>query len=122
MHLTLFRPLASSQPIKNTFDDCGRGLGPVFVAMLISNLGGRTIAFNISVIGWMLCGVLNLLLYFTVEMDEADVQNRFADSLHQLTGYSLEETLQQGPDDSDPLLCTRRRQHPTPNNPQGGVV
>lgn len=42
--------------------------------MLIANLGGRTVAFNIAVFGWILCGVFNLLLYFTVLGDEAAVE------------------------------------------------
>eukprot|EP00549_Striatella_unipunctata_P026009 CAMPEP_0118673436 /NCGR_PEP_ID=MMETSP0800-20121206/317_1 /TAXON_ID=210618 ORGANISM="Striatella unipunctata, Strain CCMP2910" /NCGR_SAMPLE_ID=MMETSP0800 /ASSEMBLY_ACC=CAM_ASM_000638 /LENGTH=475 /DNA_ID=CAMNT_0006568491 /DNA_START=427 /DNA_END=1851 /DNA_ORIENTATION=- len=36
----------------NTFDDFGRGLGPVFVAMLIVQIGGRRQAFNVGVLGW----------------------------------------------------------------------
>jgi len=58
----------------NTFDDFGRGLGPVFVAMLIANLGGRTPAFNVGVLGWVVCGIFNLLVFFFVERDEHNVQ------------------------------------------------
>ncbi len=58
----------------NTFDDFGRGLGPAFVAWMIENLGGRTRAFNIGVIGWALCGILNLMLFCTVERDEEKVR------------------------------------------------
>jgi predicted MFS family arabinose efflux permease len=65
--------------IFNTFDDFGRGLGPVFVAMLIVRLGGRTPAFNIGVTGWLLCGIFNLLVFFTVEKDEENVQDIIRD-------------------------------------------
>lgn len=58
----------------NTFDDFGRGLGPAFVAWMIENLGGRTRAFNIGVLGWTLCGILNLMLFCTVERDEEKVR------------------------------------------------
>jgi len=58
----------------NIFDDFGRGLGPVFVAVLIANLGGRTPAFNVGVLGWVVCGILNLLVFFFVERDEQNVQ------------------------------------------------
>jgi len=57
----------------NTFDDFGRGLGPAFVAWMIENLGGRTRAFNIGVTGWILCGILNTMLFCTVERDEEKV-------------------------------------------------
>jgi MFS family permease len=65
----------------NTFDDFGRGLGPVFVSVLISRLGGRTPAFNVGVIGWMVCGLFNLSVFFTVERDERIVQATLASSL-----------------------------------------
>mmetsp|Transcript_14837 Transcript_14837/g.24027 ORF Transcript_14837/g.24027 Transcript_14837/m.24027 type:complete len:145 (-) Transcript_14837:48-482(-) len=58
----------------NTFDDLGRGLGPAFVAYLIERLGGRRNAFNVGICGWILCGVLNGLLFFTVEADEEKVR------------------------------------------------
>ncbi|KAL7500308.1 hypothetical protein ACHAWT_008251 [Skeletonema menzelii] len=58
----------------NTFDDFGRGLGPAFVAWMIENLGGRTRAFNIGVLGWILCGILNTMLFCTVERDEEKVR------------------------------------------------
>jgi hypothetical protein len=50
------------------------GLGPVFLAQLIVHLGGRTPAFNVGVFGWALCGILNLLIFFTVVPDERKVQ------------------------------------------------
>jgi MFS family permease len=53
----------------NTFDDFGRGLGPVFVASLIIALGGRQKAFNVGVAGWILCGLFNLCIFFTVKAD-----------------------------------------------------
>ena len=66
------RPNARGQAfaLLNTFDDFGRGLGPVFVAMLIINLGGRQTAFNVGIGGWILCGIFNLCMFFTVKEDE----------------------------------------------------
>lgn len=58
----------------NTFDDFGRGLGPAFVAWLIERLGGRRTAFNVGISGWVLCGLLNGCLFFTVEADEEKVR------------------------------------------------
>lgn len=61
----------------NTFDDFGRGLGPVFVAGLIVSLGGRQAAFNVGVAGWVLCGLFNFCIYFTVMSDEAKTRIMF---------------------------------------------
>merc|ERR1719354_414826 len=63
----------------NTFDDFGRGLGPLFVAMLITGLGGRRIAFNVGVAGWVFCGIFNFCIYFTIKKDEEATQNGFLD-------------------------------------------
>jgi MFS family permease len=65
----------------NTFDDMGRGLGPVFVAGLIVQLGGRSQAFNIGVLGWIVCGIMNLFVFFTAYKDERHVQITVAESL-----------------------------------------
>jgi MFS family permease len=59
--------------IFNTFDDFGRGIGPVFIAQLILLFGERTRAFNIGVAGWILCGILNSLMYFSVLKDEHNI-------------------------------------------------
>lgn len=56
--------------IMNTFDDFGKGLGPVFLAKMITTMGGRTIAFNVGTLGWVVCGILNILIYFTATSDE----------------------------------------------------
>lgn len=65
----------------NTFDDFGRGLGPVFVAVLIQKMGGRTPAFNVGVLGWMLCGIFNLCVFWTVVRDEDKLQQSIAEGL-----------------------------------------
>ena len=81
----------------NTFDDFGRGLGPVYVAILIRTLGGRAPAFNVAVLGWVLCGLSNLMTFYTVSMDEDRVQSIVAsdlapvDSLAGMTGEQTEE-------------------------------
>ncbi len=79
----------------NTFDDFGRGLGPVFVAMLIINLGGRQIAFNVGVGGWILCGIFNLCIFFTVREDEEKARSAFHQryaSILQTSNSSSEST------------------------------
>jgi predicted MFS family arabinose efflux permease len=58
----------------NVFDDFGKGLGPYLVSLLIVKFGGRTRAFNIGVSFWILCGLANLAIFFTVVRDEQRVQ------------------------------------------------
>jgi predicted MFS family arabinose efflux permease len=64
--------------LMNTFDDFGRGLGPVFLALLITSAGGRTPAFNLGTMGWVMCGILNIAVFFTAERDERRVQATLA--------------------------------------------
>jgi MFS family permease len=56
--------------LHTTFDDLGRGLGPAFVAWMIEKMGSRRRAFNVGAGGWMVCGLLNGLLFCTVNVDE----------------------------------------------------
>jgi MFS family permease len=68
----------------NTFDDLGRGLGPVLVATMISRFGSRLPAFNVGVFGWIICGVLNICVFFTVRYDERIIQSKLAANLSQM--------------------------------------
>jgi predicted MFS family arabinose efflux permease len=80
-NVTLPQTRGQAFALFNTFDDFGRGLGPVFVAILISRLGGRTTAFNVGLVGWVACGLVNLCIFFTVERDENKTQEVFAQGL-----------------------------------------
>jgi len=68
----------------NTFDDFGRGLGPMFIAMLIRTFGSRRKAFNVGVGGWILCGFINGALFCTVVRDEGYVQDVVASRMMML--------------------------------------
>lgn len=58
-------------------DDIGKGLGPVFIVQLLQACNGdRTKAFNIAIYFWIFCGVILLMLTFTVIQDEINVQNK----------------------------------------------
>jgi len=73
-NVTLPNARGQAFALLNILDDFGRGLGPAFVAVLIERLGGRRRAFNVGITGWILCGILNGLLWFTVERDEEVVR------------------------------------------------
>mmetsp|Transcript_29962 Transcript_29962/g.80103 ORF Transcript_29962/g.80103 Transcript_29962/m.80103 type:complete len:236 (+) Transcript_29962:279-986(+) len=59
--------------IFNLTDDMGKGLGPFLVSSLIGITGSRIAAFNIATMFWVLCGVANLLLAYTITKDVAKV-------------------------------------------------
>lgn len=65
----------------NLFDDLGKGLGPALVAFWIVQLGGRKPAFNMALLCWLLCGILNLLIFFTVAKDETRVHMAISRSM-----------------------------------------
>ena len=77
-NVTLPRSRGQAFALFNLFDDFGKGLGPFFVSLLIVNFGGRLQAFNVGVLGWILCGVANLAIFFTVAHDEHVVQTTLA--------------------------------------------
>ncbi|VEU40537.1 unnamed protein product [Pseudo-nitzschia multistriata] len=73
-NVTLPRARGQAFALFNLFDDLGKGLGPYLVSLLIVGCGGRRAAFNTGVLGWVLCGVANLAMFFTVARDERAVQ------------------------------------------------
>jgi MFS family permease len=78
-NVTLPRARGQAFALFNLFDDFGKGLGPYFVSILITQMGGRRLpAFNVGVCGWILCGLANLAIFFTVKQDEATVQTTLA--------------------------------------------
>jgi MFS family permease len=81
-NVTLPRARGQAFAVSNLFDDFGKGLGPFFVSILIINMGGRLPAFNIGILGWLACGLLNSAIFFTVQHDEAAVQAAVVAQLH----------------------------------------
>lgn len=79
-NVTLPRARGQAFALFNLFDDFGKGLGPFFVSLLIVRFG-RTLAFNIGVLGWIFCGIANLAIFFTVAHDEHEVQTTLAAEL-----------------------------------------
>jgi MFS family permease len=75
-NVTLPNARGQAFALLNTFDDFGRGLGPVFVANLIMGLGSRQAAFNVGIFGWILCGIFNFFIFCTVEADEETKKQR----------------------------------------------
>lgn len=66
-------------------------LGPLFVAKLITDVGGRSRAFNLSVLGWLLNGVINSFVFFFVSTDERRVQMDLQASMGKYESVHTEE-------------------------------
>ena len=81
-NVTMPRDRGKAFALFNLFDDFGKGLGPYFVSLLIVHFGGRQSAFNAGVFGWIMCGVANIAIFFTVAPDEHKVQSRLATQMH----------------------------------------
>jgi hypothetical protein len=110
-NVTLPQARGTAFALFNTFDDFGRGLGPVFVAKLITSMGGRTPAFNIGVFGWILCGLFNLCMFCTVRKDERNVQTTIAANLAKRrteVGNGDSDTKAQAPEIPSSSTATRR--------------
>ncbi len=75
-NVTLPNARGQAFALLNTFDDFGRGLGPVFVAALIVSLGGRQAAFNVGIAGWVFCGIFNCCMFWTIKSDEENIKSR----------------------------------------------
>lgn len=63
-------------------DDLGKGLGPALVSLLITSFDRQT-AFNISLIGWIIGGVLSLSMIFFVAQDEDRVQQQLREQMRE---------------------------------------
>ena len=59
-------------------DDIGKGLSPMLAAALIGAAGGRTQAFNWTMVGWLLCGLILFGMMLTVDGDVRRMHKRLA--------------------------------------------
>ena len=52
-------------------DDLGKGLGPALVSLLITTFDRQTaFNFNISLVGWIIGGILSLMIMMFVKTDK----------------------------------------------------
>merc|ERR550537_786795 len=55
----------------SVLDDLSKGFGTLFVSMIVRLVGGRAIAYQLSLLLWVFTGVALLYTWFTYEEDEA---------------------------------------------------
>lgn len=69
MNVTLPETRGSAFALLTLFDDLGKGLGPLWVSLIIEATGSRVKAFNYSICGWFGCAFILLLMMRTVRHD-----------------------------------------------------
>ncbi len=62
----------------NLSDDLGKGFGPAVISLFIVAFG-RLVAFNISILFWVLCGALYLVMVITFPRDEEALNRLLAE-------------------------------------------
>lgn len=74
VNVTLPETRGRANAFLGVIDDLGKGFGPFFLSRLITAFG-RRLAFNVSLLGWLIGGTISLFLYCTVKRDEDKVQD-----------------------------------------------
>jgi len=69
----------------NVTNDLGRGIGPLMVALLVVWFGNVEVAFNVSVLGWVLCGLIILLIFYTIRRDEDQIRLSVSEVIRETT-------------------------------------
>ena len=62
-------------------DELGKGLGPFLLSFMISSMG-RKAAFNLSLVGWLVGGLLTLGMFWTIKTDEANLQEEIRERIN----------------------------------------
>lgn len=70
-------------------DDLGKGLGPALVSVLIQAFD-RSTAFNMSLLGWIVGGLISFLIFFFVRQDEDRTQERVREAIIRDEGLRFE--------------------------------
>ena len=70
-------------------DDLGKGLGPALVSVLIQAFD-RPTAFNISLLGWIVGGLISFLIFFFVKSDEDRTQERVREAIIRDEGMCMD--------------------------------
>jgi len=64
----------------SVLDDLSKGFGTLFVSMIVRMVGGRAIAYQLSLLLWVFTGVALLYTWYTYEEDEAAMRKNLDDA------------------------------------------
>lgn len=64
----------------SVLDDLSKGFGTLFVAMIVRAVGGRAIAYQLSLFLWVFTGVALLYTWYTYDEDEAAMRKNLDDA------------------------------------------
>eukprot|EP00929_Paragymnodinium_shiwhaense_P064308 TRINITY_DN32200_c0_g1_i1.p1 TRINITY_DN32200_c0_g1~~TRINITY_DN32200_c0_g1_i1.p1 ORF type:complete len:598 (-),score=134.05 TRINITY_DN32200_c0_g1_i1:221-2014(-) len=74
LNVNLPETRGSVMALYSVLDDVSKGFGTLFVSMLVSFVGGRAVAYQISLLLWVLTGVALLYTLHTYEEDEQQMR------------------------------------------------
>jgi MFS family permease len=69
MNVTLPETRGTAFAFHTLFDDIGKGLGPLWVSLLIAGTGSRVTGFNFAITGWLVCAVIMFIMCCTIKSD-----------------------------------------------------
>eukprot|EP00445_Apocalathium_hangoei_P009396 CAMPEP_0203870254 /NCGR_PEP_ID=MMETSP0359-20131031/18139_1 /ASSEMBLY_ACC=CAM_ASM_000338 /TAXON_ID=268821 /ORGANISM="Scrippsiella Hangoei, Strain SHTV-5" /LENGTH=491 /DNA_ID=CAMNT_0050788915 /DNA_START=131 /DNA_END=1603 /DNA_ORIENTATION=+ len=70
LNVNLPETRGSVMAMYSVLDDLSKGFGTLFVAMIVKLVGGRAVAYQISLLVWVFTGVALLFAYHTYDKDE----------------------------------------------------
>lgn len=79
-NVCLPRSRGRANALVSIVDDLGKGLGPALVSMLITTFDRQT-AFNISLGGWVIGGIISLFIIIFVAADEEKIQQQLREQM-----------------------------------------
>lgn len=86
-NVTLPETRGRANSFLSIIDDLGKGLGPFLLSRMISSWG-RTKAFNLSLIGWLVGGFVSLIMFWTVAGDEDFIQDKIRQKIVKHRGHN----------------------------------
>jgi predicted MFS family arabinose efflux permease len=80
LNVNLPETRGSVMAMYSVLDDLSKGFGTLFVSMIVHLVGGRAVAYQMSLLLWAGTGVAMLLTYYTYEHDEDTMRRNLEES------------------------------------------
>jgi len=74
LNVNLPETRGSVMAMYTVLDDLSKGFGTLFVSMIVSMVGGRAVAYQISLLVWVFTGIALLLAWHTYDEDEQQMR------------------------------------------------
>lgn len=92
LHVTLPETRGTAFALQSLMDELGKGFGPLIIAIIIEQVPEKSTGMVIGFLGWVPCGLIICLVYFTVVKDKLKTQLALAEVYGiQLSQAEIEE-------------------------------